>query len=558
MADNKVVRWKSSDKKIAVVDSDGIVTAKKAGRAVITVSAVDGGKTARCEIVVSEKKEANKKVQSRTSLSIKSDSMSSMDVGIGNEEPHTGFMLYVNGKKYDENTYKKKRGTVESWIYGLRVNKTYKIQARTFIKKGNKRIYHKMSKVQKVTAGKIAISANALKDKSITVCWEKIGGVRRYEVYRAGKQKGKYRLLKRVKKSKNSYTDKAVKVNKTYYYKVKPMNKKGKKASSNTDYATACKLKNVAKYISSKYSIVCIEKKKSIHSYNIGGIYSPIKYRMNGNTLELHLYLEFVTYHNMGRKDEMGTKIYKKGPASVKSEVPTANYISWFKRGIERAYTINVIGGKGDFKEGVNFNTRMIIHEKGNGEKYKTKQNFIEVQIGGECPNCTSEGDHWYHTNVGGSNNSEDYIEYTEGVSVVYMPTNEQVRANKSKDYNYPYADESGYGITAAHELGHALGLDDAYASDIYDRCADNDETGHKYSPTENLYDNVMKGGWYYKVMNANQIEMLLIAIDKKTGLPTNGLQHFNSYGKYNKKTGKRENEISWAIKNHTDLQKER
>lgn len=195
MADNKVVRWKSSDKKIAVVDSDGIVTAKKAGRAVITVSAVDGGKTARCEIVVSEKKEANKKVQSRTSLSIKSDSMSSMDVGIGNEEPHTGFMLYVNGKKYDENTYKKKRGTVESWIYGLRVNKTYKIQARTFIKKGNKRIYHKMSKVQKVTAGKIAISANALKDKSITVCWEKIGGVRRYEVYRAGKQKGKYRLL---------------------------------------------------------------------------------------------------------------------------------------------------------------------------------------------------------------------------------------------------------------------------------------------------------------------------------------------------------------------------
>ena len=108
MADNKVVRWKSSDKKIAVVDSDGIVTAKKAGRAVITVSAVDGGKTARCEIVVSEKKEANKKVQSRTSLSIKSDSMSSMDVGIGNEEPHTGFMLYVNGKKYDENTYKKR------------------------------------------------------------------------------------------------------------------------------------------------------------------------------------------------------------------------------------------------------------------------------------------------------------------------------------------------------------------------------------------------------------------------------------------------------------------
>ncbi len=400
MADNKKVTWKSSNKKIVSVNSKGEVTAKKAGWAVITVTSVDGKKSGSCEVFVSETKYANKKVQSRTSLTVDPDSMSVVNVEAGNTEPHTGFQLYVNGKKYHEYTYKKMRGETDRWLTGLRVNKTYKIQVRTFIKKGNKRVYHKMSKAQKITAGKITISANALKDKSLTIHWEKIGGVRKYEVYRAGKKNGKYKLLKGVKKNKNSYTDKSVKVNKTYYYKVKPVNKEGKKGSSNIDYATACKLKNAAKYITKKYDIVYVGKKKSIHSYNKNGIYSPVKYRMNGNTLEIHVYLEFVTYHDTGKKDVDEEKIYKKGVASVQSEVSTANYISWFKKGIERAYTVNVIGGKGDFKEGVNFSTRMIIHSKWNGEKYKAKQNFIEVQIGGECPNCVDGEKRWYHSHL--------------------------------------------------------------------------------------------------------------------------------------------------------------
>ena len=54
-ADNKVISWKSSDTGIAYVDTDGKVTAVKAGTATITVTTLDGNKTATCTVSVMEK-----------------------------------------------------------------------------------------------------------------------------------------------------------------------------------------------------------------------------------------------------------------------------------------------------------------------------------------------------------------------------------------------------------------------------------------------------------------------------------------------------------------------
>ena len=51
-ATNKKVTWKSSDDTIATVDSDGKVTAVKAGSATITATTDDGGKTATCTVKV--------------------------------------------------------------------------------------------------------------------------------------------------------------------------------------------------------------------------------------------------------------------------------------------------------------------------------------------------------------------------------------------------------------------------------------------------------------------------------------------------------------------------
>ncbi len=51
-ADNKTVSWSTSDPSVATV-ADGLVTAVKEGSATITVTTIDGGKTATCAVTVS-------------------------------------------------------------------------------------------------------------------------------------------------------------------------------------------------------------------------------------------------------------------------------------------------------------------------------------------------------------------------------------------------------------------------------------------------------------------------------------------------------------------------
>lgn len=51
-ADNKTVKWSSSDPNVATVDATGIVTARNIGTATITATTVDGNKTATCVVTV--------------------------------------------------------------------------------------------------------------------------------------------------------------------------------------------------------------------------------------------------------------------------------------------------------------------------------------------------------------------------------------------------------------------------------------------------------------------------------------------------------------------------
>lgn len=52
IAANKNVTWTSSNNNVATVDANGLVTAKSAGTAIITVTTADGGKTATCTVNV--------------------------------------------------------------------------------------------------------------------------------------------------------------------------------------------------------------------------------------------------------------------------------------------------------------------------------------------------------------------------------------------------------------------------------------------------------------------------------------------------------------------------
>ena len=53
-ASNKKVTWTSSNLDVATVDENGLVTAVSGGKAIITVTTVDGGFEARCEVAVEQ------------------------------------------------------------------------------------------------------------------------------------------------------------------------------------------------------------------------------------------------------------------------------------------------------------------------------------------------------------------------------------------------------------------------------------------------------------------------------------------------------------------------
>lgn len=98
---------------------------------------------------------------------------------------------------------------------------TQKKQETTTQKKqqtANKKV--KVAKVKKLKAKKVS-------GKKVRLSWKKVNGASGYKVYRATKKNGKYKLVKTMKTVK--FTDKKVKKNKTYYYKVrafKTVNKK--------------------------------------------------------------------------------------------------------------------------------------------------------------------------------------------------------------------------------------------------------------------------------------------------------------------------------------------
>ena len=64
---------------------------------------------------------------------------------------------------------------------------------------------------------------------SVTLQWKKMKNVTGYRVYRSTKKNSGYKLIKKLNKNTVKYTNKKLKRKKTYYYKIVPMIKSGRK-----------------------------------------------------------------------------------------------------------------------------------------------------------------------------------------------------------------------------------------------------------------------------------------------------------------------------------------
>lgn len=94
-----------------------------------------------------------------------------------------------------------------------------------------------MSKTLVVLPSKVTGVKLAAKKKAMKVAWKKTAGASGYKVYRATSKKGKYKCVKTASSKTTSFTNKKLKKNKKYYYKVCAFVKSGKK-TYNGAYST--------------------------------------------------------------------------------------------------------------------------------------------------------------------------------------------------------------------------------------------------------------------------------------------------------------------------------
>lgn len=208
--------WSSSNESVATVSSTGKVKAVKPGKATIKVT--NGNISASCVVTVSPKK--------TTLSSVSLTSSGKAKVKWKKQTGVTGYQIY---RATSENGKYKKVKTVKGYsnvTATLAANigsKPYYYKVRAYKTISGKNVYGEFSAVK--SCGPKAPSstkAKACSGKKIKVSWKKVSAASGYEIYRATKQKGKYKKVATLtSKSKVSFTDTSLKKGKKYYYKVR-------------------------------------------------------------------------------------------------------------------------------------------------------------------------------------------------------------------------------------------------------------------------------------------------------------------------------------------------
>ncbi|WP_099467000.1 Ig-like domain-containing protein [Konateibacter massiliensis] len=209
---NKTITWTSSNTKVATVNANGAITAKKAGNATITAS-TSNGKKATVKVTVGT---SNIKV-TKVSLNLKSKT-----VTVGEKVKLTAAVTPVNATNskvtWSSSDTKVAKVSSKGEVTAIGGGKA-KITCTAKDGSGKKATF--TLTVKKPEKTKITSIKSETK-KTAELTWKEVSKASGYEIYAATSKNGTYKKVATVKNGSTvSYTVKKLKSKQKYYFKVK-------------------------------------------------------------------------------------------------------------------------------------------------------------------------------------------------------------------------------------------------------------------------------------------------------------------------------------------------
>lgn len=530
MATEKNFIWKSSNPQIASVSSDGKITANKTGEATITVSEKNSGKLDTCKFIVTRDTIVAQRA-SKPKLYIKKESDFRGNYvrwyGISNAK---SYKLYIGlwNKKKKKVVYKTKKVSKKNY-YDTNIikGKNYHYYVRAYDAEGK---LLAISKKVKIKATAPELTAQPVSVDQIQLDWKEkksknLKDIKGYRIYRSSKEKGTYKCIKNIKKKSTfTWTDNKRKSGTEYFYRICAyQKKKGKLKNGAKSFVVSAKtyktisemtnwnyfysMKNTWSGVFMQRGTVSEEQSRRVMNQSSvkvdGNTEHPyLKYHLTTETLYIHIYVDYCTY--IEENGKLVRKPIQDKQFEYDGEAQGGTYKEEFENGLKSGYAIKIEGTSEDFAPDVNFKTKLVLHEKGK-ENYHKDQCFLTVKIGGECKGvfdylekCPSN--HWFHAYVMTPGSIIDDTYY------IYIPTNDQLKEPETLQ---------GFRNAAMHEMGHILGLNDAYVvtdeqGNVVKRLLYNTET---CAIIDGYYlDNIMNSCRENICMTENDIEMMLYA----------------------------------------------
>ena len=215
---NKGHIWSSSAPDVASIDDTGLVTAIDPGESTITVTALNGKKTATALITVISGRIGFKSVASYNQNTINLTWNAATNV--------SGYIIYRRNSAGKYKQIAKVPASVTSYKdKKLVTGNTYSYKIRTYTVSGGKT--HKSSFSAAASAKVVpkrvkSVSAMALQGNSAVVRWKRDKWVTGYQVYKKSNIQLKYRRVRTTKKNTVvKFTDDKAVSGYTYYYKVR-------------------------------------------------------------------------------------------------------------------------------------------------------------------------------------------------------------------------------------------------------------------------------------------------------------------------------------------------